>query len=87
MTCKEVTGNCEYVIWRGRYICAECGQEKDPMQNERLNQSTFIGRVILFLVTGTTKTFFMQSHRHGADMSGTMLWRNTPSTQTPMMRV
>ena len=29
MTCKEVTGNCDYVIWRGRYVCAECGQEKD----------------------------------------------------------
>ena len=29
MTCEAVDAPCEYVIWRGRYVCAECGQEKD----------------------------------------------------------
>ena len=29
MTCEAVVGNCDYVIWRGRYVCAECGIEKD----------------------------------------------------------
>ena len=29
MTCEE----CDYVEWRGRFVCQECGVEKD-YQNE-----------------------------------------------------
>lgn len=28
MTCEE-DGKHDYVIWRGRYVCAECGIEKN----------------------------------------------------------